>query len=227
MAQYFDLKNIQRLVVFGDSWTAGQGIELDSDYCEVARPELFIDRLRTHNAWCRWLAERWNLPFVNMGQPGICNAGIRRNIRDNIRFCDAQTDLILVMMSYPYRHHLWMDTLDADEIALADILDNIFRLLDGYQVYYCNSFYPTFRDEPELRQRFNLERFILPEATAADVLLHHERMLDMSPWEYGRRHVDQDHNGFRTGDYHPNLQGHRIIADWLYNIMSLHYARNS
>lgn len=227
MPAHYDPKKIKRLVVFGDSWTAGHGIETDIRYEEVARPEPFIERLRSHNAWCRWLADKMDLPFVNMGQPGICNAGIKRKIRENINFCDPERDLIIVMLTYPYRHHLWMDTLDQDEIALKDIIDNIFSMLSGHNTFYCNAFYPLFREEPELVPQLNMERFILPTVTAADVLLHHEHTLDISVWEYDKRHVSEDHKGFTTGDYHPNLRGHRIIADWLYSILTMHYARSS
>jgi hypothetical protein len=149
MPAHYDPKKIKRLVVFGDSWTAGHGIETDIRYEEVARPEPFIERLRSHNAWCRWLADKMDLPFVNMGQPGICNAGIKRKIRENIHFCDPERDLIIVMLTYPYRHHLWMDTLDQDEIALKDIIDNIFSMLSGHNTFYCNAFCPVFRFEPD------------------------------------------------------------------------------
>lgn len=227
MNAHYDPKKIRRLVAFGDSWTAGHGIETDIRYEEVARPEPFIEKLRSHNAWSRWLADKMELPYVNMGQAGICNAGIKRKIEENIEFCDPDTDLVIVMLTYPYRHHLWMDSLNKDEIALEDILARIWSLLAPYNVFYCNAFYPVFREEPEIMPRLDMSRFILPNVSASDVLLHHETTLDISVWEYDKRHVNEDTKGFQTGDYHPNLRGHKIIADWLFNILRMHYARSS
>ena len=42
-----------RLICFGDSWTAGHGIETDLKYKEVAHPEKFITNLRNQNSWPR------------------------------------------------------------------------------------------------------------------------------------------------------------------------------
>jgi hypothetical protein len=56
-----------RLVAFGDSWTAGHGVETNSTYKENATPPEFIQKLREQNSWPRWLSERLGIPYINMG----------------------------------------------------------------------------------------------------------------------------------------------------------------
>ena len=55
-----------RLVAFGDSWTAGHGVETNSTYKENATPPEFIQKLREQNSWPRWLSERLGIPYINM-----------------------------------------------------------------------------------------------------------------------------------------------------------------
>lgn len=42
-----------RLITFGDSWTAGHGIETDVKYKEEPFPHMFIQKLRDMNSWPR------------------------------------------------------------------------------------------------------------------------------------------------------------------------------
>jgi len=38
----------------------------------------------------------------------------------------------------------------------------------------------------------------------------------MSVWEYGSRSIWNDEKNFYEGDYHPNLEGYKIIGDYIY-----------
>jgi hypothetical protein len=217
MSLYFNPREIKRIVTFGDSWTAGHGVETDERYRDIARPEPFIHQLRISNSWPRWLSTAYDVPFVNLAEAGICNAGIKRAIENHHGWIDPEHDLVLVMWSFPYRHHQWMDILQHDEIALGDIFGRAQEMLTGYQYFFFNSFFDNFDQEPELLDRLGLARWLAPRATAAQALLQYEQERDQSVWEYGSRNVHLDQHGFRTGDYHPNLLGYRVVAEWVYN----------
>lgn len=217
MTVFFNPRDIHRLVAFGDSWTAGHGVETDEQYRDVAHPEPFVNQLRLSNSWPRWLSTMYDIPFVNMGRAGTCDAGIKRAVEQNLPWIDPQHDLVLVMWSFPYRHHMWMDTLAPDEIALEDIFRRTQELLAGSTHFFMNSFFPSFDQEPEIQARLDTSRWLVPDRTAAQALLEYEQRMDVSVWEYGARHVDQDHHGFTTGDYHPNLLGYRVVAEWIYD----------
>ncbi len=40
-----------RLITFGDSWTAGHGVEYEKEYKENATPPKFIEKLREQNSF--------------------------------------------------------------------------------------------------------------------------------------------------------------------------------
>ena len=40
-----------RLICFGDSWTAGHGIENNTEYKKTANAPIFIEKLRNQNSW--------------------------------------------------------------------------------------------------------------------------------------------------------------------------------
>ena len=94
MSRFFDPQRIQRLVAFGDSWTAGHGVETDPRYRDIARPEPFVHNLRLSNSWPRWLAQALDIPFVNLAEAGICNVGIKRSIENHRPWIDPDTDLV-------------------------------------------------------------------------------------------------------------------------------------
>ena len=210
---------IKRLVAFGDSWTYGQGIEKDIHYKEYRYPNDFINNLRRSNSWVRWLADKYQIPFVNLSSPGICNPQIKNILKENIPFLNKEEDLILIMLSFPYRHHLWEETVPPFDMPVGNIVFTINELLEGYNYYILNSFYPTFNDEPELKNELDLSRFLEVDKTAADVLITYENLYNISVWEYGIRNVKNKEN-FDTGSYHPNLLGYQVIADWIFNILN-------
>jgi len=202
---------MKRLIAFGDSWTHGHGVETDIKYKEIGRADEFTFTLRMSNSWPRWLANKYDLPFVNFGYPGIDNHEIGNCID---MFFDklSKDDLIIVMLSYPYRHLMREDR----NITLKSTIERIQQKLEGYNYYIFNSFCATFYSEPELKDEMDLSRFVEIDSTPADILNAYEIKNDVSVWEYNSRKVFDDKKNFLTGDYHPNLLGYKIIADWMH-----------
>lgn len=198
-----------RLITFGDSWTAGHGIETDIKYKEVANPPQFIDKLRLMNSWPRWLAEKLNCEYVNCGVSGYGNEYIYKDLYQSIvnNFI-KKDDIVIIMLSYPYRY-------SADTYNVVEIFKKMEITLQNYNHYYFNSFYPTFKNED-----FNLNDlpsyFINPSETVSDILRDYEIKNDIGVWEYDSRSVWNDQKGLHEGDYHPNLVGYKIIGEYIF-----------
>ncbi len=193
---------MNRLVTFGDSWTAGHGVETDIQYKEVISPNLFIDYLRLMNGWPRYLANKFDVPFVNLG---FCNKSNNEIYEDIVKWKHLlnKDDLIIVMLSYPYRKY---------GNPIVDV-GNITNELNGYNYFILNSFFPTFSnvDSSEL----DVSRFLNIDGCVSDVLIKWETENDKSCWEYEFRKVNNE-NTFLGGDYHPNTIGYKLIADDIY-----------
>jgi lysophospholipase L1-like esterase len=207
---------MRKLITFGDSWTHGHGVEDDIQYKEQGRPNDFIFTLRMSNGWPRYLADKLDLPFVNFGYPGA----------DNYHICNCidmffdhleKDDLIIIMLSHPYRHIYRPET---KYITVKDIILRLQDKLEGFNYFILNSFCQTFYDEPNLKKELVLDRFIQIDVTAADILNDYEKLYDVSVWEYQSRKVYDDKENLHWGDYHPNLLGYKIIADWIYKNLS-------
>ena len=117
-----------RLICFGDSWTAGHGIENNIEYKETANAPTFIEKLRNQNSWPRWVANKLGeIEFVNMGVCGYGNEYIFREIESaiNHNFIE-KTDIIIVMFSYPYRY-------TGDTYTVIEVYNKIENILNGYK----------------------------------------------------------------------------------------------
>lgn len=202
---------MKKLIAFGDSWTHGHGVEDDIQYKEIGKADDFTFQLRMLNGWPRYLADKMDLPFVNFGFPGSDNIHIA-NCVDMFFDKISKDDLIIIMLSFPYRHTFRRET---SEVSLKSVIERFQKKLDGYNYYFLNSFCPTFVDEPELKNQLDLSRFIQFDSTASDILIQYEKQNDVSVWEYGSRTVYNDKTNFAEGDYHPNLLGYKVIADWI------------
>lgn len=209
---------MKRLIAFGDSWTHGHGVEEDIKYKEVSSPDPFTFNLRMNNSWVRWLANKFDVPFVNLGLCGISNFNITNNISQFKQFLQKD-DCIIVMWSFPYRHLQFEESRSLD---LKTILLKAQHLLEGFEHYNFNSFYPTFKEEPYLLDSVDVSKWICPTITPADILSQYEQENDISVWEYGSRKVYHHLPNFNIGDYHPNLLGYKVIANWMYNELSNH-----
>jgi hypothetical protein len=208
-----------RLICFGDSWTGGHGVETDSRYKERAEvPEGvgFVDKLRVMNSWPRWLAEKMNCEYVNLGVCGYSNKHILEDIwevRDAGFF--SKDDIIVVMLSYPYR---FSNLKDADVI---EIFNEMEIALEGTNHFYFNSFFPTFKEEVHFNIDSLPSNFIEPNYCMSDMLKEYELINDTSVWEYGSRKVWDSGREYIEGGFHPNLLGYKLIADFIYNKINL------
>jgi len=198
-----------RLIAFGDSWTAGHGIETDVKFKEESKPPQFIEKLRMMNSWPRWVAEKFNCEYINLGVCGYGNEYIYNDIKSAVdnNFIEKD-DIVIVMLSYPYRYK-------KNNYSVIEIFNKMEEVLKKYDHYYFNSFYPTFKDE-----NININSlpayFINPSGSVSDILRDFETKNDFGVWEYGSRSVWNDQKNFWEGDYHPNIYGYRLIADHIY-----------
>ncbi len=191
---------MKRLITFGDSWSAGHGVETDVQYKEVISPNDFIDKLRTSNGWPKHLSNHYDIPFVNFGWCNKSNPEIIQDVKDNKQFFDKD-DLIVVMLSYPFR-------------GIGEPLHDVASLtneLNGFNYYIFNSFYPTFGDVPST-DNLELSRFLQPNDTFVPMLQQYERDNDISVWEYDFRYP-QTWQNTPYGDTHPNYLGYKLIAN--------------
>jgi hypothetical protein len=205
---------MRRLIAFGDSWTAGHGIETDVKYKETAFPDMFTQKLRDMNSWPRWVAEKLECLYVNLGVCGYGNEFILKDltaVKEDGMLKDD--DIIIVMLSYPYRYK----TKDIHDVV--EIYHKMEELLKGHTHYYFNSFYPSFREEDFDTSKLP-KYFINPNGCVADVLKNFEEENDLSVWEYGSRRVWNDEANYWEGDYHPNINGYKLIGEYIYNKIS-------
>jgi hypothetical protein len=198
-----------KLICFGDSWTAGHGVEDNKLYKEIANPDKFIQKLREQNSWPKWVAQKLEIPFVNLGVCGWGNEFIFKQLSE-IKNMESfeQDDIIIVMFSYPYRY-------TADTYNVVEIYNKFESKLKNYKHFYFNSFFPTFKEE-----NFDTKKlpyyYINPDGCVADILKEYELKNDVSVWEYGSRRVWNDKKNYWEGDYHPNALGYKIIGDYIY-----------
>ncbi len=205
-----------RLLTFGDSWTAGHGVETDITYKENAHPiqgKGFIVNLRRFNSWPRYVAEKLDCVFVNNGYCGAGNHDIYEEVR--ILFEDKMVednDVFIIMFSYPHRYRL-----KKPENNPIEIFKKLEELLKYHRRFYFNSFYPTFKDEEGFDTSTLPDYFINPDGCISDMLKEYESKNDISVWEYGSRSIWNDEKNFWEGDYHPNLLGYKLIAEEILN----------
>lgn len=199
-----------RLICFGDSWTAGHGVETDIQFKEIANPTIgnfFITKLRKANCWPRWLANKFDCVYVNCSECGRGNYEIYDEVFElnKLKFL-KEDDIIIVMFSYPYR----------DNVPPIEIYHKFEEILKSYKHFYFNAFYPLFKNE-NFDTNVLPSYFINPNGCVADVLKEYELQHNISIWEYNSRSVWNDEKNFWEGDYHPNLLGYKIIAEFMYN----------
>lgn len=199
-----------RIICFGDSWTAGHGVEIDISYKEIPNPPHFIKILREQNSWPRWTAEKLGCVYVNKGVCGDGNKYIYNNVVDSLQngYIDKD-DIIIIMFSWPYRY------MRHDSETIIDIYNMLEKELIDIKHFYFNSFYPSFKDY-EFDTTQLPKYFINPNGCVADILRDYEIKNDVSVWEYGSRSIWNDEKKFYEGDYHPNLEGYKIIGNYIY-----------
>lgn len=213
---------MNRLIAFGDSWTAGVGVELDETFKEVTMPDHFIYCLRSQNSWVRYLAEKFDIVYVNMGLGGLNNAQLVLQL-EKYKPYFLPNDLIIVMWSFPYRHigvPKHNDFPDYGSTPISKIIDDAERILKNYNYFFVNAFYPYYKEEPDLKP-FKTNQWIDIDSTAATILQNYEITYpESNVWEYGYKNVTnriyENNYDLNLGEYHPNNFGYKIIANWLY-----------
>lgn len=207
---------MKRLITFGDSWTAGHGVEDNISFKYDGNPLIgkgFIINLRRFNSWPRYLADKLDCPFVNNGYSGSGNDNIHQEIKiltdENLI---KEEDIIVVMFSYPHRNRN-----GSKSNSPIIIFNQIEELLKPFKRFYFNSFYPTFKDEEDYDISILPSYFINPRGTVSDYLKEYELKNDVSVWEYGSRSVWNEKQKFREGKFHPNLLGYKLISEYIYN----------
>lgn len=117
-------------------------------------------------------------------------------------------DIIIVMLSYPYRY-------TGDTYNVVEIYEQMEQELKGLNHFYFNSFFPTFKEEHFDTSKLP-DYFINPDGCVSDILREYEINNNIGVWEYGSRSVWNDEKNFYEGDYHPNLDGYKVIANYIY-----------
>ena len=196
-----------RLIAFGDSWTAGHGVETDSTYKEIANPPKFIEKLREQNSWPRWLSEKLGIPYVNMGYCGYGNEYILSEVEKAKKFIEKD-DIVVVVFTYPFRYKKY------SKLTRFQIFQMFENQLIGHKRFYFNGFYPFLEDEyhDELPKNY-----INPKGTLSYILQVEEIEKGTNVWEYGSKSVWNDEQNYYEGDYHPNLNGYKIISNFMFN----------
>jgi hypothetical protein len=209
------------MITFGDSWTAGHGVETNTEFKEHGYPNRVIDLLRRSNSWPRWLSDYLKLPFVNLATCGNNNLDILRDLRLFSKEITDQ-DLVIVMLSTPYRPFEEQNIdCEKDQGLIFQPVKLIQECLDdlGCEYFIVNSFYPTYRDYPDQKNQINTDKFLDIDGCVADMLFLYEAEHDISVWEYNCRKIDMENDLFLEGDYHPNLLGYKIIGSYLYELI--------
>ena len=207
-------KNSFRLICFGDSWTAGHGVETEKAYKEqaiVREGKHFIDRLRNMNSWPRWVSDKLECLYVNMGVCGHGNQQIYQDIKEvkNSKFI-GENDIVIVMLSYPYRF------MNPGSPSVPELFFKIEEELKNYKHFYFNSFFPTFQEEENFDYTTLPDCFISPKTCVSQLLEEYEIQNDVSVWEYGSRKVWKYKSEYMEGGFHPNLLGYKLISEYIY-----------
>lgn len=194
-----------RLICFGDSWTAGHGVETELEYKENPTPPMFIEKLREQNSFPKWLGNLLNFSYINLGVCGIGNEYIFKSVKANLKYI-TKDDLIIIVFSYPHRYQKY------NEYTPEELFSKFEDLLDGYKRFYFNGFYPFIENE-----NFNFPKhYINPLGTLSYQLQVEEMVNKKSVWEYGSKMVWNDTKNYYEGDYHPNLEGYKLIGEYIY-----------
>jgi lysophospholipase L1-like esterase len=196
---------MSRLITFGDSWTAGHGVETEKEYKENPTPPKFIEKLREQNSFPKWLGNLLNISYINLGVCGFGNEYIFNSVKENLKFINKD-DLIIIVFSYPHRYK------KHNKYTPEELFKKFETILYGYKKFYFNGFYPFIENAD-----FNFPKYYInPKGTLSYQLQVEEMVNKKDVWEYGSKMVWNDEENYYEGDYHPNLQGYKLIGEYIY-----------
>ena len=115
-------------------------------------------------------------------------------------------DIIVIVFSYPHRYEKY------NQYTPEELFQKYEQLLFGYKKFYFNGFYPFIED---IDFKFP-KHYINPLGTLSYQLQVEEMVNKKSVWEYGSKMVWNDEDNYYEGDYHPNLEGYKIIGEYIY-----------
>ena len=200
---------MRRLVAFGDSYTAGYGVSISDKWRGHGRPDDFENFYRRMNSWPRYVAEHFDIPYVNMG---YCDNFGNRDIYNLIVdvFDELHDDdLILIAFSYPYRN----ETSPIEDYTLID------SLLSNHNRYYFNAFYPMFRHE--IIDNIEINNFIDIDWSFADYLAECENERHDKPSDFLFEYFSKrDITATNDGSQHPSLYGYKKISEYVINSLT-------
>ena len=104
-----------RLICLGDSWTEGDGIETQKEFANdiLTVGDGFFRKLRQQNSWCRFLANKLNCVYVNLGKSGSSNFDMFFNINSLIKKnIVTKDDIIIIYILSTYIYLLLINNVD-------------------------------------------------------------------------------------------------------------------
>ena len=114
------------------------------------------------------------------------------------------------------KHQKWLvknfNNVETHTIELDELFKKFETLLYDYKKFYFNGFYPFIENAD-----FNFPKYYInPKGTLSYQLQVEEMVNKKSVWEYGSKMVWNDEDNYYEGDYHPNLQGYKLIGEYIY-----------
>jgi len=167
------MKKIEKIIAFGDSWTAGEGFVPgpdEKDYWEEkykgkidpwAQP-LDLMTARNKHSWPRWLADEYNADWINHGVCGSSNRHIMDRVftsLEEIRFNSLQSETLLICMwSSPLRENLsfFPDNWNDNFISWSEDLfstDRPYKNKKAFERYFKKLYLTELYDESYLNHK--------------------------------------------------------------------------
>ena len=155
-----------RLITFGDSWTAGHGVETEKEYKENPTPPKFIEKLREQNSFPKWLGNLLNISYINLGVCGYGNEYIYKAVKENLKFINKE-DVIVIVFSYPHRYQKY------NKYTPEELFKKFEILLYDYKKFYFNGFYPFIENDD-----FNFPKYYINPKGTLSYQLQVEEMVN-------------------------------------------------
>ena len=206
---------MNRAWFFGDSFTAGTGVEVETEYYKEFGPGYKFSSI---------IAEKFNLYEINLGKPGCCNLTILSTILNNLEHIKGG-DTVVIGNTSPLRDLVpskdrskLIDQKLFDSKPYKDSLANNNKELSEILINYCISFKDSNK---ELWNSFYVSMFL------GLVRYFNSNGIKSLLWDYSVwseettpgmkfENIKQHSNG-KYYDLHWSFNGHRDAANWIEN----------